>query len=168
MISKANEIKRYLYAKDNENRPDDYWNNVMFVDEKKFELISKHRRQWIWRKQNRAYDPGNTKAHTRSQSIMVWGCFRANGTSDIVVIPTTMTGIVYRDILKKHLKSLAEKIGLKKGWKLLQDNDPKHTSKVVQTELNKMRIKRINHPPQSPDMNPIENLWDIVDRKILV
>lgn len=68
---------------------------------KKFELISKHRRQWIWRKQNRVYDPGNTKVYTRSQSIMVWGCFGANGTGDIVVIPTTMTGTVYRHILKK-------------------------------------------------------------------
>lgn len=29
-----------------------------------------------------------------------------------------------------------------------------------------MKIKRIDHPAQSPDLNPIENLWDVVDRKI--
>ena len=143
-----------------------YWKNVMYIDEKKFELIMTPRRKYVWRRINEAYDEGNTQAYTRSQSVMIWGCFGANGVGDMVLIPTTMNAISYRDILRKNLRSSAKKIGLKRGWMLLQDNDPKHTSKIVKSELNKMRIKCINHPPQSPDMNPIENLWDHIDRKI--
>lgn len=166
MISKVNQKKRFLYAKEYRNHPDSYWNNVMYVDEKKFVLICNPRKQYIWRRKNTAYDDGNTQAYTRSESVMAWGAFGANGVGDIVIIPSTMNSAMYRDILKKYLRSSAKKIGLKRGWKLLQDNDPKHTSKIVKSELSKMKIKCINHPAQSPDMNPIANLWDHVDRKI--
>lgn len=92
---------------------------------------------------NTACDEGNTQAYTRSKTVMVWACFRANGVGDIVFIPSTMTGIKYRDLLKKNLASSARKIGLKIGLILLQDNEPKHNSKVVQSELDKMKRKRI-------------------------
>lgn len=166
MISKKNELKRKAYAKKYQNHPNSFWSNIMYVDEKKFELIPKHRREIIWRQKNRAYDVGNTKPYTRSQSVMVWACFGAAGVGNIVLIPNTMSGAMYREILKKNFRESAQKIGLKRGWYLLQDNDPKHKSKIVQTELDKMKIKRIDHPAQSPDLNPIENLWDVVDRKI--
>lgn len=134
MISKVNQKKRFLYAKEYRNHPNSYWDNVMYIDEKKFELICNPRKQYIWRRKNSAYDDGNTQAYTRSESVMVWGAFGANGVGDIVIIPITMNGAMYRDILKKYLGSSAKKIGLKRRWKLLQDNDPKNTSKIVKSE----------------------------------
>lgn len=99
---------------------------------------------------------------------MLWACFGANGIGDITIIEGTMDKYVYRDILNNHLRSSAKKIGMKRGWTFLHDNDPKHTSNIVKSELQKMKIKVVNHPPQSPDMNPIENLWDYVDRRITI
>lgn len=168
MISKNNKKKRFQYAKDNIDQPQSHWKNMMFVDEKKFDLIMKPRRGYVWRKDNTALDNGNTDQNMRSQSIMVWGSFGHKGVGKLVFIDSTMTAIRYRDLLKKHLRASARKIGLKKGWILLQDNDPKHKSKIVQSELQSMGIKSIKHPPQSPDMNPIENLWDLVERAIPV
>ena len=47
---------------------------------------------------------------------------------------------------------------MSKDWIFQQDNDPKHKSKLVQ-EFKKMRkVKLLDHPAQSPDLNPIENL----------
>ena len=46
------------------------------------------------------------------------------------------------------------------------DNDPKHTSKVVQNYLSRKRIPVLPWPAQSPDMNPIENLRQYLDNHI--
>ena len=74
---------------------------------------------------------------------MIWASFGANGAGTIAIIEGTMNQYVCRDFLRKHLPSSARKIGLKRGWMLLQNNDPKHTSKLVQSELNKIKIKTI-------------------------
>ena len=97
---------------------------------------------------------------------MVWGCFAWSGVGELAQIDGIMNADKYIDILSENLEPSILKIGLENGFLFQQDNDPKHTARKTQKFFRGSRIKVLEWPPQSPDLNPIENLWSILDAKL--
>lgn len=96
---------------------------------------------------------------------MVWGAFSYHGKSNLTTISTCQDSAEYQRHLKETLLPVWKKLSKKDGL-FMHDNARCHVSHDSKAWLAKQNIKTMDWPPYSPDLNPIENLWGLMTKKV--
>lgn len=147
---------------------EEFWKSVIFTDETCFCSTQVGKRH-CWRLKNTRYNPENIQEIARSGRVSVsfWGWMWAYGPGELVKIDGRLTGIDYIQILEEVLLPSVRVMAFPhpQTIKLVQDNSPIHTSRVVQEWFAQhQEIELIKWPPKGCDLNPIENLWGIMSK----
>ncbi len=160
--------RRLTWAKEKKNWTVAQWSKVLFSDESKFCISFGKQGHRVWRKRGKAHSPSCLKSSVKfPQSVMIWGAMSSAGVCPLSFLKTNVTAPVYQEILEHLLLPSADQIFKDADFIFQQDLAPVHTAKSTKSWLNDHGVGVHDWPANSPDLNPIQNLWGIVKRKIM-
>lgn len=139
------------------------WTRTIYSDECGFHLHYPVGRVWKRRGQVKVV---RTVKH--SAKVNMWGCFSSEGFGKLVIVVGTLESKQMCKIYEKGLLPSADKffgVG-DRNWELLEDGDSKHTSKLCTGWKAENGVEVIDWPANSPDCNPIENVWAYLKAKL--
>lgn len=160
LLSAQHVNRRLLWAQENIRRN---WDNVIFTDEASFWCFLHPRKAWTVQGKRMVQ---RTVKHPAK--VHVWGCFSVHGFGKLHIFKTNLNALGMVQIYKKYLLPSAEKWfgGDKALWILQEDNDPKHRSRRCVSWKDENDVQVLDWPSQSPDANPIENVWALMKHKL--
>ncbi len=167
LLNNRQRQKRLAWAKGKKDWTAAEWSKVMFSDESKCCISFGNQGPRVWRKRGEAQNPHCLRSSVKfPQSVMVWGAMSSAGVGPLCFLRSKVNAAVYQEVLEQLMLPAADQLYGDADFIFQQDLAPAHSAKATSTWFKDHGIPVLNWPANSPDLNPIENLWGIVKRKM--
>ncbi len=167
LLNQRQRQKRLTWAVEKKNWTVAQWSKVLFSDESKFCISFGNQGPRVRRKSGEAQNPCCFKSSVKfPQSVMIWAAMSSAGVGPLCFLKSTVNAAIYQGILEHFMLPSADKLYGDADFIFQQDLAPAHTAKGTKSWFNDHGVTVLDWPANSPDLNPIENLWGIVKRKM--
>ena len=150
---KLNKKKRLIWCRE-QLRANEKFDDVLFTDESTVQLEQHSRLCFRKRRMPRLLK----QRAKHLVKVHIWGGISKRGATSVVIFTGTMNAECLATVYEAGLLPFLRKRFPDGHW-LQQDNDPKHSSGHIQDFFKEHGVNWWATPPESPDFNPIENIW---------
>ncbi len=167
LLKQKHHQKHLTWAKEKKNWTVAQRSKVLFSDESKFCISFGNQGPRVWRKSGEAHNPCSLKSSVKfPQSVLIWAVMSSAGVGPLCFLKSRVNAAIYQDILEHFMLPSTGKLYGNADFIFQQDLAPAHTVKGTKSWLNDHCVTVLDWPVNLPYLNPIENLWGIVKRKM--
>ncbi len=170
LLSSKNRKQRLQFTQAHQNWTIEDWKNIAWSDdESRFLLQHSDCRVRIWRKEHESMDPSclvSTGQAAGGDGVMVWGIFSWHTLGPLVPTEQRLNATAYLSIVADHFHPFMTTVYPSSDSYFQQYNASCHKAQIILEHDNEFTL--LKWPPQSPDLNPIEHIWDVVELEICI
>ncbi|GFU03065.1 transposable element Tc1 transposase [Trichonephila clavipes] len=171
LLTKRHRQLRLRWVREHGDWSMDQWERVACSDESLFVIHHADGRVRIRRLPGEQLLPQCTVGHTQAGGggIMLWGTFSWASLGLVVVVEQTMNATGYLNIIADQLHPYMTSVFPAGNGMFEQENAPCYKAKIVLEWFQEhAELQLMSLPPNSPDLNPIEHIWDVMGRQLRV